>query len=145
MHMWVCRHKRNKGQLTLDLLLAFLYLIVLIDALIIFGRNYLQNQNEILVRLQEKRIAYSVSEMLGASYVLSDGNSEVRFVIPKIRYMNKTMPMPCNVDINNDSVKVTATVGGETISEVVRIVKPTNAVLNSSNLKCGEELRINYS
>ncbi|MEM4598176.1 MAG: hypothetical protein QW400_00600 [Candidatus Diapherotrites archaeon] len=136
-------HKNCKGQLTIDFLLAFLYLIILIDSLLIINKNYIQNQNEMLIRLQEKRIAYTIGEMINASSILSDGSSEVKFIVPGIRHVNKTMPMPCSINIGNDYIEVSTDVNGQNIAERLSIVRPTTAIVTGN--KCNSELIIRYT
>ncbi|MCX8189649.1 MAG: hypothetical protein N3F05_00245 [Candidatus Diapherotrites archaeon] len=137
------KNKNRKGQLTIDLLLAFLYLIVLVDALLIINNNYIKNQNEVLIRLQERRVAYIIAEMLNASNILSDGSTEIKFSVPGIRHVNKTMPMPCNISIGNNYIEVSTDVNGQTIAERIEIIKPTNVAITGS--KCNSEFTIRYT
>ena len=134
---------KNKGQLTIDFLFAFLYISMMIAALFTVQNNFVKNQNIILIRAQEKRIAYQLAEMITSSAALSDGKAEIRFRVPGIRYMNKIIPMPCKITITNDYVKVGLNANGMQIDENAPIVRPTN--INIAGSKCREEFVITYT
>jgi hypothetical protein len=134
---------KNKGQLTIDFLFAFLYITIMVSALFTIQNNFVKNQNIILIRAQEKRIAYQLAEMINSSVAVSDGTAEIRFRVPGIRYMNKTQPMPCDITITNDYVKVSLNADGMQIDENVAIVRP--AGINISGSRCGEEFVITYT
>ncbi|MCD6479046.1 MAG: hypothetical protein J7L44_04140 [Candidatus Diapherotrites archaeon] len=135
--------ERNKGQLTIDFLFAFLYILIMVSALFTIQNNFVKNQNVILIRAQEKRIAYKLAEMINSSVALSDGTAEIRFRVPGIRYLNKTQPMPCDITIGDDYIKVSLNVDGMQIDENVSIVKPTH--INITGNRCGEEFVITYT
>gem|GEM_PF-3563250 len=145
------RFRGCKGQLTIDFLLAFLYINILIGILFIMHQNYAKNQNLILLRAQEKRIAYIVAEMITESAALNDGTAEIRFEVPSIRYMNKAVPMPCDIIIGQisgqDYVKVSVNVDGMQIDENVAIKRPTGISINNGTNrgKCGQMFVISYA
>lgn len=134
---------KNKGQLTIDFLFAFLYITIMISALFTIQNNFVKNQNIILIRAQEKRIAYLLAEMITSSATVSDGSTEIRFKVPGIRYMNKTMPMPCDITITDDRINVGVNANGMQIDENVAIIKPAN--INITGNKCGDEFVISYT
>ena len=134
---------KNRGQLTIDFLFAFLYVTIMVSALFTIQNNFVKNQNIILIRAQEKRIAYQLAEMINSSAALSDGTAEIRFRVPGIRYMNKTQPMPCDITIGDDYIRVSLNADGVQIDENVSIVKPLN--INITGNKCGQEFVITYT
>lgn len=139
----MARRKANKGQLTIDFIFTFLYILVLIVALLAIKQNFVKNQNEILIRAQEKRIAYQLAEIITSSAALSDGTTEVRFYVPGIYYLNKTQPMPCDITIANNYIEVKVVDKGNEIAERAGIVKPNNITINGN--KCAQEMIISYT
>lgn len=137
------KRKANRGQLTIDFIFTFLYILALIVALLAVKQNFVKNQNEILIRAQEKRIAYQLAEIITSSAALSDGTAEIRFYVPGIRYLNKTQPMPCDITIANNYIEVKIVDKGKEIAERAAIVKPNNITISGN--KCTQEMIIRYT
>ncbi len=115
------KRKVNRGQLTIDFIFTFLYILVLIVALLAVKQNFVKNQNEILIRAQEKRIAYQLAEIIASSSALSDGTAEIRFYVIEIKVIDK----------------------GKEIAERAAIVKPNNITISGN--KCTQEMVIRYT
>lgn len=137
------KRKANKGQLTIDFIFTFLYILVLIVALFAVKQNFVKNQNEILIRAQEKRIAYQLAEIITSSAALSDGSTEISFYVPGIYYLNKTQPMPCDITIANNYIEIKVVDKGNEIVERAAIVKPNNVTISGN--KCTQEIIIRYT
>ncbi len=135
--------RSSKGQLSVDMFFAMLYIVVLITALTTIAHNYIENQRIIAIRFQERRIAMQVAKIINYASTLKNGEFTVTYDIPKIYILGKTVPMKCNIDIGNEDINVIVTYEGSIIYSTIPFVKPNGITINNGGpVKCGEPLTI---
>lgn len=72
-----------KGQLSLDLLIAIVMTLILIQALSAFGDNFLFNQEKTSLKLQAKHILSDLEKSLKYAYTLEENDDyTIRYTIP---------------------------------------------------------------
>jgi len=135
----------GKGQVSIEFIFTIIALFSVALVLSSASLQFIEYQNEIHLRNQEKKIAETVAEIVGVSGILDeqDRGGKVQYRIPELKVLGKSGGIPCTVSIRVDSIRVTAKYGEMEFQESVPFSKPPMAPIVSKN--SGELLELDYT
>ncbi|MDO8634062.1 MAG: hypothetical protein Q7K34_02090 [archaeon] len=142
-----------KGQLSLDLMIAIVMTLILIQALSAFGENFLFNQEKTSIKLQAKHIISDLGKALKYAHTLEENDDyTIKYVIPWISLSSSQgdggpAVTSCDITVNPENDIIILSIGhadynklleNETITETT----PYIVGVHSFNANCGSTLEI---
>ena len=127
----------QRGQISFDLMIAFIAMIVFISALQLIFADVETFSEESSLKYQAKKIAYAVADAVTAAKILSDADSaSFAYGIPGIRIADvsgqKYETISCSITVGDDSISVGYGSGGAV--ETIPFKNPGYAI--ASQLNC---------
>ncbi len=139
----------NKGQLSLDFMLAIIAFIIFTGILGIMITDIQKTQKDFMIRSQLKEIGTNLSEIIISTNSLNDSfekeGFEIKYQIPLIKDPSKSNPQTCEqIIFSNTHNQTTGTISYEGINITFFIQKNFNRLLiqNIDKITCGSILHI---
>lgn len=128
-----------KGQISLDALLAFIALMLLLQFFLSIAANFasLNEENYILAQLKEN--ALLVKDAINACKIakFSNKNASINIVIPKIDSLGKNIE-GCKIEISQNKIFINAKTEERDFNYSLELPEYNGNI----NLKCGEVLSV---
>lgn len=142
-----------KGQLSLDLLIAIVMTLILIQALSAFGENFLLNQEKTSIRLQAKHIISDLGKTLKYAQTLQENDEyTIKYVVPWIRLSSSQGEgtpalASCTITVNPAENQITLTIDQSHYSrlednESITETTPYTQDISIPEFPCGNTLEI---
>jgi len=137
-----------KAQVSFDLLLTAIGLMVLAGSFIILNDFLLITEQTKSVRAQERTIISNIVDVSTHSSVLAGGaiGSKVTFSIPKMFVAGQTQKQDCSISLNKaeNSVSIATTIENQTTQEKRKVFFHPSLKYNDDNstISCGHTLVI---
>ena len=133
----------RKGQLTVEFLFVFIYLLLMISVLFTISDNFIENQVKIHLWNQETKIANSIAKVISSTKAFEEADTyDVQYRIPKMFVFEKLVVMPCDITVEQNSIKMEVGYGGEIITREIGVNLDNPDISYPLLLKCGETMRI---
>jgi len=88
----------EKGQISIDLLITLIVVIMIIAAFTVILNGYKSGQEQIFLENQMDKISYDLASFITSSQSISDTNFIAEIMIPNVQYENTSRTPQVRVD-----------------------------------------------
>jgi len=118
----------NRGQISIDLLITLIIVIMVIGAFTIIVSGFESGQDEFFLRTQLRENSSALASFITSTNAISDTNFTTQLMIHNVNYKNiSKQPL---VSIDQNYIKLAFDTGAGTIQESSYYSKPINSVVD---------------